>query len=109
MAKKDLGLMAMAYGNVYVARIAFGANRLQTIKAFTEADEYEGPSIIIAYATASTTVRPAQGHQPAEARRGFGRVDAVRYNPKLAAEGKNPLTATPRSPPLTSATTCTTR
>jgi pyruvate-ferredoxin/flavodoxin oxidoreductase len=49
MHKKDLGLMAMAYGNVYVARIAFGAKDTQTVKAFTEAESYRGPSLIIAY------------------------------------------------------------
>ncbi|HVT88341.1 MAG TPA: pyruvate:ferredoxin (flavodoxin) oxidoreductase [Tepidisphaeraceae bacterium] len=49
MPKKDLGLMAMAYGNVYVARIAFGAKDVQTVKAFTEAESYRGPSLIIAY------------------------------------------------------------
>jgi pyruvate-ferredoxin/flavodoxin oxidoreductase len=49
VAKKDLGLIAMASGNVYVARIAFGANDLQTVRAFQEADSYNGPSLIIAY------------------------------------------------------------
>jgi pyruvate-ferredoxin/flavodoxin oxidoreductase len=48
-AKKDLGLIAMSYGNAYVARVAFGAKDTQTVKAFLEADSYEGPSIIIAY------------------------------------------------------------
>jgi len=49
MFKKDLGLLAMTYGNIYVARIAIGANPAQTIKAFVEAESYDGPSIIIAY------------------------------------------------------------
>src|SRR4029078_8888905 len=49
MHKKDLGLMAMAYGNVYVARIAFGAKDVQTVKAFQEAESYRGPSLIISY------------------------------------------------------------
>src|SRR5439155_26422584 len=47
--KKDLGLMAMTYGNVYVARVAFGAKDVQTVKAFQEAESYDGPSLIIAY------------------------------------------------------------
>ncbi len=47
--KKDLGMMAMVYGNVYVARVAFGANDAQTVKAFAEAETYPGPSLIIAY------------------------------------------------------------
>lgn len=48
-SKKDLGMMAMTYGNVYVAQIASGANQMQTIKAFEEAEKYPGPSLIIAY------------------------------------------------------------
>jgi pyruvate-ferredoxin/flavodoxin oxidoreductase len=48
-AKKDLAMMAMAYGNVYVAKVAMGANDAQTLKAFIEAEAYEGPSLIIAY------------------------------------------------------------
>ena len=97
--KKDLGLMAMAYGNVYVARIAFGANRLQTIKAFTEADEYDGPAIIIAYAHCI--------NHGLDLRKGISQQKLVvdsgawtlfRYNPKLQAEGKNPLILDSKEP-----------
>jgi pyruvate-ferredoxin/flavodoxin oxidoreductase len=49
MAKKDLGLMAMSYGNVYVAKVAMGSNDAHTVKAFLEAEAYDGPSLIIAY------------------------------------------------------------
>ena len=49
LPKKDLGMIAMSYGNVYVAQVALGANDMQTIKAFNEAEAYDGPSIIIAY------------------------------------------------------------
>jgi pyruvate-ferredoxin/flavodoxin oxidoreductase len=49
VGKKDLGLVAMSYGSVYVAQIAFGANEKQTLRAIIEAEQYEGPSLIIAY------------------------------------------------------------
>jgi pyruvate-ferredoxin/flavodoxin oxidoreductase len=99
MVKKDLGLMAMAYGSVYVARIAFGANRLQTIKAFNEADEYDGPSIIIAYAHCinhGLDLRKGISQQKLAVESGAWTL--FRYNPKLAAEGKNPLTLDSKEP-----------
>jgi pyruvate-ferredoxin/flavodoxin oxidoreductase len=99
LGKKDLGMMAMAYGSVYVARIAFGSNRLQTVKAFNEADEYPGPSIIIAYSHCIN-----QGY---DLRKGISQqklaVDSgawtlFRYNPSLKAEGKNPLQLDSKEP-----------
>jgi pyruvate-ferredoxin/flavodoxin oxidoreductase len=99
MVKKDLGLMAMAYGSVYVARIAFGANRLQTIKAFNEADEYDGPSIIIAYAHCinhGLDLRKGISQQKLAVESGAWTL--FRYNPKLSAEGKNPLTLDSKEP-----------
>jgi pyruvate-ferredoxin/flavodoxin oxidoreductase len=91
--KKDLGMMAMAYGNVYVATIAFGAKDLQTLKAFIEAENYDGPSIIIAYshciAHGINMEAPLQ-HQKALV--DSGQWVLYRYNPDLEKEGKNPLT-----------------
>jgi pyruvate-ferredoxin/flavodoxin oxidoreductase len=91
--KKDLGMMAMAYGNVYVATIAFGAKDLQTLKAFIEAENFDGPSIIIAYshciAHGINMEAPLQ-HQKALI--DSGQWVLYRYNPDLEKEGKNPLT-----------------
>ena len=99
MGKKDLGLMAVAYGNVYVARVAFGANKLQTIRAFTEADEYDGPSIIIAYAHCINhgyDLRKGVGQQKLAVESGAWPL--FRYNPKLKAEGKNPFILDSKEP-----------
>ncbi|HEY9594198.1 MAG TPA: pyruvate:ferredoxin (flavodoxin) oxidoreductase [Spirochaetia bacterium] len=98
-SKKDLGLMAMSYGNVYVARIAFGANRLQTIRAFNEADEYEGPALIIAYAHCiNHGLDLRKGINQQKLAVDSGAWTLFRYNPKLAAEGKNPLTLDSKEP-----------
>jgi pyruvate-ferredoxin/flavodoxin oxidoreductase len=97
--QKDLGMMAMAYGTVYVARIAFGANRLQTIRAFTEADEYEGPSLIIAYSHCINhgyDLRKGISQQKLAVESGAWPL--FRYNPKLKAEGRNPLTLDSKEP-----------
>ncbi len=89
--KKDLGMMAMAYGSVYVARVAFGANRLQTIKAFNEADAYPGPAVIIAYSHCINhgyDLRKGISQQKLAVDSGAWTL--FRYNPQLKAEGKNP-------------------
>jgi hypothetical protein len=76
--KKDLGLMAMNYGNVYVASIAFGAKDNQTVKAFLEAESYDGPSLIIAYsALHRTRLRPGARLRPAGPRGGQRHLAAV--------------------------------
>jgi len=90
--KKDLGLMAMSYGNVYVASIAFGAKDDQTLKAFIEAEAYDGPSIIIAYSHCiahGINMEEPLVHQKAAV--DSGQWLLYRYNPELAKEGKNPL------------------
>ncbi len=91
--KKDLGMMAMSYGNVYVATIAFGAKDLQTLKAFNEAEAFEGPSVIIAYshciAHGINMEAPLQ-HQKALV--DSGQWILYRYNPDLEKEGKSPMT-----------------
>jgi pyruvate-ferredoxin/flavodoxin oxidoreductase len=99
MGKKDLGMMAMAYGSVYVARIAFGANRLQTIRAFNEADAYPGPAIIIAYSHCINhgyDLRKGISQQKLAVDSGAWTL--FRYNPALKAEGKNPLILDSKEP-----------
>ncbi len=90
--KKDLGLMAMSYGNVYVASVAFGAKDDQTLKAFLEAEAYDGPSIIIAYshciAHGIDMSTPLKNQKLAV---DSGQWLLYRYNPTLEKEGKNPL------------------
>ncbi|MFN3873791.1 MAG: pyruvate:ferredoxin (flavodoxin) oxidoreductase [Ignavibacterium sp.] len=90
--KKDLGLMAMTYGNVYVARVAMGANDQHTLRAFLEAEAYEGPSLIIAYSHCiahGINMATAMNNQKAAVDSGYWPL--YRYNPELAKEGKNPF------------------
>ncbi len=92
MAKKDLGLMAMSYGNVYVAKIAMGANDTQTLRAILEAEAYEGPSLIIAYSHCiahGINMGTAMQNQKAAVDSGYWPL--FRYNPDEAAAGKNPF------------------
>jgi pyruvate-ferredoxin/flavodoxin oxidoreductase len=92
MAKKDLGLMAMSYGNVYVAKVAMGSNDTHTLRAFLEAEAYEGPSLIIAYSHCiahGINMGTAMQNQKAAVDSGYWPL--YRYNPVLAAEGKNPF------------------
>jgi pyruvate-ferredoxin/flavodoxin oxidoreductase len=92
-AKKDLAMMAMNYENVYVARVAFGANTPQTIKAFKEAEAHDGPSIIIAYShcIAHGMKEMRDGLEQQKLAVNSGHWILFRRNPALAAEGKNPL------------------
>lgn len=97
--KKDLGLMAMTYGNVYVASIAMGAKNEQSIKAFMEAEAYPGVSLIIAYSHCiahGINMTTAMNHQKELV--DSGRWLLYRYNPLLTDEGKNPLQLDMRSP-----------
>jgi pyruvate-ferredoxin/flavodoxin oxidoreductase len=100
--KKNIGAMMIPYGNVYVAQIAFGANPAQTVRAFLEAEEFDGPSLVVAYSTCighgiedmSKAVdyqrkAVASGHWP-----------LFRYNPKLEDEGKNPLVLDSKDPSI---------
>ncbi|KYC45654.1 MAG: Ketoisovalerate oxidoreductase subunit VorA [Candidatus Methanofastidiosum methylothiophilum] len=91
-SKKDLAMMAMSYGNVYVAKVAFGANNAQTVKAFLEAEAYEGTSIIIAYShciNQGYDLIHGPDQQKAAVQSGYWPL--LRYNPNLEKEGKNPL------------------
>ncbi len=91
-AKKDLGLIAMTYGNIYVASIAMGAKDEHTLKALVEAENYNGPALIIAYSHCiAHGIDMAKGLQQQKAMVDTGRVLLYRYNPDLVAEGKNPL------------------
>jgi len=90
--KKDLGLMAISYGNVYVARIAMGANDTHTLKAIIEAEAYDGPSLIIAYSHCiAHGINMSKGMQNQKAAVDSGYWPLYRYNPELIKEGKNPF------------------
>jgi len=92
--KKDLGVMAMTYGYVYVASVAMGANKNQLIKALKEAESYHGPSLIIAYAPCiNHGIRAGMGKTQNEEKLAVesGYWQLYRYDPRLADEGKNPF------------------
>ncbi|MFQ4140903.1 pyruvate:ferredoxin (flavodoxin) oxidoreductase [Chlorogloeopsis sp. ULAP02] len=98
-AKKDLGLIAMSYGNIYVASVALGARDDQTLKAFLEAEAYNGPSLIIAYSHCiahGVNMTTAMSNQKALVE--SGRWLLYRYHPELQKQGKNPLQLDMRSP-----------
>ncbi|BDV01548.1 pyruvate synthase [Thermodesulfomicrobium sp. WS] len=99
--KKDLGLMAMSYGYVYVASVAMGADKAQLMKAFKEAEAYPGPSLIIAYAPCiNQGIRKGMGKTQEEAKRAVqcGYWPLYRFNPLLAQEGKNPFILDSKAP-----------
>lgn len=90
--KKDLGRLAMSYGYIYVAQVAMGANENQLIKAFQEAEAYDGPSIIIAYSHCiAHGIDMAQGIHQQKLASETGYWPLYRYDPRLRLEGKNPL------------------
>ncbi|MDR3276066.1 MAG: pyruvate:ferredoxin (flavodoxin) oxidoreductase [Treponema sp.] len=92
ITKKDLGAMAMSYGYVYVAKISMGADMNQTIKAFREAESYDGPSIIIAYSHCiNHGINMAQGMDQQKAVVSSGLWPLFRYDPRLKSQGKNPF------------------
>ena len=99
IGKKDLGLMAMSYGYVYVANVAMGANDNQTLKAFIEADAYDGPSLIIAYSHCiAHGIDMKKGLEQQKLLAATGIWPLYRYNPNLVDEGKNPLQLDSREP-----------
>jgi pyruvate-ferredoxin/flavodoxin oxidoreductase len=101
MPKKDLGLIAMAYGYVYVARVAMGASDQQTLSAFLEADAYDGPSLIIAYSHCiSHGIDMTKGLEQQKLAVQSGAWLLYRYNPTLVAQGKNPLTIDSKEPSI---------
>jgi pyruvate-ferredoxin/flavodoxin oxidoreductase len=99
MPKKDLGLLAMTYGNIYVAKVAMGANTNQTVKAFIEAEAYPGPSLIIAYSHCiAHGFNMTLGHQEQKKAVACGHWPLYRFDPRLADQGKNPLQLDSKAP-----------
>ncbi len=97
--KKDLGMMAMTYGNVYVAQVAMGANDAHTVRAFLEAESYDGPSLIIAYSHCiAHGIDMAKGLDQQKLAVETGYWLLYRYDPRRKAEGKNPLQLDSRAP-----------
>lgn len=99
--KKDLGMMAMSYGYVYVAQISMGADKNQTLKAIAEAEAYPGPSLIIAYAPCiNHGLKVGMGCSQLEAKRAVesGYWGMFRFNPTLKEEGKNPFILDSKEP-----------
>jgi pyruvate-ferredoxin/flavodoxin oxidoreductase len=97
--KKDLAMMAMVYGNVYVARVAMGAGDMQTLKAFNEAEAYDGPSLIIAYAHCiahGIDMKTGLGQQKLAVQSGHWPL--FRFDPRRTAEGKNPMQLDSKAP-----------
>ena len=92
VGKKDLGMMAMNYGHVYVAKVAMGANDTQTLKAFLEAESYDGPSIIIAYSHCiAHGINMTKALENQKAAVDSAHWTLFRYDPRNVAQGKNPL------------------
>jgi len=101
MPKKDLGMMAMTYGYVYVAQVAMGASDRQTIRAFLEAESYDGPSLIIAYSTCiahGINMRLGMDQEDLAVKSGYWPL--YRYDPRRRAEGNNPLQLDSREPSI---------
>ena len=99
--KKDLGMMAMSYGNVYVAQVGMGADKNQLMKAIIEAEKHDGPSLIIAYSPCiSHGIKEGMGRAQANIEKAVkaGYWHLYRYNPQLKAEGKNPFTLDSKEP-----------
>ena len=99
--KKDLGMMMMSYGYVYVAQVAMGADKNQLVKAMTEAEAYHGPSVVIAYCPCiNHGIRKGMGKSQEEEKLAVacGYWDMYRYNPELKEQGKNPFSLDSKEP-----------
>jgi pyruvate-ferredoxin/flavodoxin oxidoreductase len=97
--KKDLAMMAVTYGSVYVAKVAMGASDIQTVRAFLEAEAYPGPSLIIAYSPCiSHGIDMMKGLEQQRLATASGAWPLYRYNPLLKEEGKNPLQLDSKAP-----------
>ena len=99
--KKDLGMISMTYGNIYVAQVAMGANPNQVVKAFVEAEAYNGPSLIIAYShciAQGIDMEVGLNHQKMAVE--SGHFPLYRYNPDLSKQGKNPLQLDSKTPTM---------
>jgi pyruvate-ferredoxin/flavodoxin oxidoreductase len=102
VGKKDLAMMAVSYGSVYVARVAMGANDMHTLKAFQEAEAFHGPSLIIAYSHCiAHGYDMAHGMDQQKAAVNSGYWPLFRFNPDLVAQNKNPFQLDSRAPSIT--------
>jgi pyruvate-ferredoxin/flavodoxin oxidoreductase len=101
ISKKDLGMIAMSYGYIYVARIAMGANDAQTLKALREAEAFDGPSLIIAYSHCiAHGIDMSKGLEQQKLAVLAGHWPLYRYNPANMKEGKNPLSIDSKEPSI---------
>ncbi len=101
LPKKDLGLMMMSYGNVYVAQVAIGASHNQTVKAMVEAERYDGPSLVICYSHCiAHGIDMSLGLTEEEKAVKSGHWMMYRYNPELIDQGKNPLQLDSKEPSI---------
>ncbi|MCL4477288.1 MAG: pyruvate:ferredoxin (flavodoxin) oxidoreductase [Nitrospirae bacterium] len=99
--KKNMGMIMTTYGNVYVAQVAFGANPSQTVKAFIEAEAYDGPSLILAYSTCiAQGIDMEKGIDEQKRAVACGHWPLYRYNPEIEAQGKSPLTIDSKEPTI---------
>ena len=98
-SKKNIGMIMSTYGNIYIAQVNFGANPAQTLKAFIEADAYDGPALIIAYSVCiAHGMDMSKGIEAMKKAVTSGYWPLYRYNPELEAQGKNPLTINSKDP-----------
>ncbi|MHC4294064.1 MAG: pyruvate:ferredoxin (flavodoxin) oxidoreductase, partial [Planctomycetota bacterium] len=101
LPKKDLGMIAMTYGNIYVAQVAMGASDVQAVRAFNEADSYNGPSLIIAYSHCiAHGINMTKGFEQQKAAVACGAWPLYRFDPRLAQQGKNPLQLDSKEPSI---------
>ncbi len=99
--KKDMGLLAMTYGNIYVAKVSIGANAPQTVKAFSEAEAYPGPSLIIAYSHCiAHGFNLTNGYEEQKRAVASGHWPLYRFDPRLKEQGQNPLQLDSKPPTM---------
>jgi len=99
--KKDMGMLAMTYGYIYVGKVAIGANPNQAVKAFLEAEAYDGPSLILCYSHCiAHGINMTLGYEEQKNAVASGHWPLYRYNPDLALQGRNPLQLDSKEPTL---------
>ncbi|MBI5722989.1 MAG: pyruvate:ferredoxin (flavodoxin) oxidoreductase [Planctomycetes bacterium] len=99
--KKDMGLIAMSYGSIYVAQVSMGSSDAQTVRAFVEAESYPGPSLILAYSHCiAHGINMTAGYDQQKAAVASGAWPLYRFDPRLAAQGKNPLQLDSKAPTI---------
>ena len=97
--KKNLGMISMTYKNIYVAQVSMGANPAATVRAFVEAEAYDGPALIVAYSHCiAHGFNMVKGIEQQKIAVETGHFPLYRYNPELAAQGKNPLQLDSKAP-----------